>query len=101
SDIVLNLMARAVTFEDTKRDLEKLFRDEEVNSRAFGFSSPLVRLGNVLGYNHKRSIIDWIEEDKKVYPYIQGSCPLVIPPKIKKESTRTPDTDRRSLTHKE
>jgi len=47
----------------------KLFKDEEANSRAFSFSSPLVTLGNVLGYNPKRSIQDWIDQNNKTYPY--------------------------------
>lgn len=101
SDIVLGLIARAISFEDADRDLKKLFKDEEVNSRAFSFSSPLIRLGNVLGYNHKRSITDWIESDKKAYPYIQGACPLVIEPRKNKAGTRTPDTDRKTLSHKD
>lgn len=100
SEIVLHLIARAVAFEDAEKDLEKLFKDEEVNSRAFSFSSPLIRLGNVIGYNHKRSITDWMEAGKKIYPYTQGKCPLTIPPRKKKEGTRTPDTDRRTLSHK-
>lgn len=101
SELVLHLIARAIAFEDAEADLEKLFKDEEVNSRAFGFSSPLIRLGNVVGYNHKRSIADWIDASKKSYPYNKGKCPLVIPPRAKKEGTRIPDIDRKTLSHKE
>lgn len=81
SEIVLHLIARAVMFADGEKDLEKLFRDEEVGSRAFSFSSPLIRLGNVIGHNHKRSIAAWIEESSTAYAYVPGKFPLTIPPK--------------------
>jgi len=69
SEIVLHLVGNSVMFKDVDVDLKKLFRDEEVSSRAFSFSGPMVTLGNVLGYNPKRSISAWIEPNSKTYPY--------------------------------
>lgn len=100
SDIVLHLIARAVIFANPEGDLQKLFKDEEVGSRAFSFSSPLVRLGNVLGYNHKRSISKWIDEKSKAYAYVPGKFPLSIPPKPTRATTRSPESDtEEALTH--
>ncbi len=69
SEIVLHLIANTVLFKDADVDLLKLFKDEEVNSRAFSFSTPMVTLGNVLGYNPKRSILNWINPEATLYPY--------------------------------
>jgi hypothetical protein len=69
SEIVLHIIANTVLFKDADIDLHKLFKDEEVSSRAFSFSTPMVTLGNVLGYNPKRSISDWINPEATSYPY--------------------------------
>ena len=69
SEIVLHLIANTVLFKDADVDLRKLFKDEEVSSRAFSFSTPMVTLGNVLGYNPKRSISDWINPEATSYLY--------------------------------
>lgn len=69
SDIVLRLVANTIVFKDPKVDLQKLFRDEEVSSRAFNFSTPLVTIGNVLGHNPKRSISQWMDPNSKSYPF--------------------------------
>lgn len=100
SDIVLNLIARAFMFANPEVDLQKLFKDEEVGSRAFSFSSPLVRLGNVLGYNHKRSITKWIDEKNKAYAYVPGKFPLKIPLETTNAAARTPESGaEEALTH--
>ena len=65
----MHLIANTVLFKDADVDLLKLFKDEEVNSRAFSFSTPMVTLGNVLGYNPKRSILNWINPEATLYPY--------------------------------
>ncbi|OGU95722.1 MAG: hypothetical protein A2475_03940 [Ignavibacteria bacterium RIFOXYC2_FULL_35_21] len=70
SDLVLDLIANTILFKDPAIDLLKLFKDEEVSSRAFNFSTPMVTLGNVLGYNPKRSILDWINPEATSYTYI-------------------------------
>lgn len=69
SEIVLHLIVNTVLFKDAVVDLLKLFKDEEVNSRAFSFSTPMVTLGNVLGYNPKRSISEWISPEATAYVY--------------------------------
>ena len=69
SEIVLQLVGNIIIFKDPDIDLPALFRDEEVSSRAFSFSTPLVTLGNVLGYNPRRSISAWFNEKDKSYPY--------------------------------
>ncbi len=85
SEIVLHLIAGTIMFPDPEVDLEKLFKDEEAGSRAFDFSSPLIRLGNVFGLNHKRSILEWIKDTNKTYPYVPGRFPLTIPPRSHRE----------------
>ena len=99
SDIVLHLIARAIMFADPDVDLKKLFKDEEVNSRAFSFSSPLIRLGNVIGYDHKRAISEWIDEKNKTYPYVPGKFPLTIPPKKVREIPPLGEEGTEPLTH--
>lgn len=69
SEIVLFITGHSVMFKEANKDLKKLFKEEEVSSRAFNFSSPLVALGNVLGSNPKRSISQWIKEDAGVYSF--------------------------------
>jgi tetratricopeptide (TPR) repeat protein len=69
SEIVLFITGHSVMFKDANKDLKVLFKEEEVSSRAFNFSSPLVALGNVLGSNPKRSIFQWIKEDVKIYSF--------------------------------
>lgn len=69
TDIVLHLIGHTIILKDPEVDLLRLFRDEEVTSRAFNFSTPLVTIGNVLGFNPKRSISQWIEQDKKTYTF--------------------------------
>lgn len=100
SDIVLHLIARAIIFRDAAADLQKLFRDENAYSRAFSFSSPLIRIGNVLGYNHKRSISEWIDEANKTYPYVPGKFPLKITvrPSKKEVSSKGADAEQ-CFTH--
>jgi len=100
SDIVLNLIARSIMFADPNADLKKLFKDQEVGSRAFVFSSPLIRLGNVVGYDHKRSISKWIDESKKEYKYVSGKFPLTLLSKEQKKSSSPPSPDsEESLSH--
>ncbi|MFZ3031468.1 MAG: hypothetical protein WA082_00335, partial [Candidatus Moraniibacteriota bacterium] len=100
SEIVLQLIARTIMFADADVDLVKLFRDEEVASRAFSFSSPLVGLGNILGYNHKRGIIEWIDETKTQYPYVPGKFTLTIPPKAPRREVPPPGEGvEQNLTH--
>lgn len=67
--VVIDIIGHTVWFKDTGADLEKLFRDEDVGVRAFTFSSPLVVQGNVLGYNPKRDIKEWLIEENTRYKY--------------------------------
>ena len=69
SEVVLQIVANTTIFKDPEVDLLTLFKDEEVSSRAFSFSSPLVALGNVLGYQPKRKISDWLETGSTKYEY--------------------------------
>lgn len=95
SEIVLLLVGKFVVFSNPKLDLEKLFRDEEAGLRSFSFASPLIRLGNVVGAEHRRSISDWIDKNSKVYPYVPGSFLLEI--SDHKASDEHVDVDPKSL----
>ncbi len=99
SDAVLQLIAHSVVFRDAKTDLLKLFKDEEVQHRAFGFSSPLVTLGNVLGYNPKRDISGWISSENNKYPYSKSKSNTPQKPNstnIKKPSN---DPNKQQVKH--
>jgi hypothetical protein len=88
SEIVLQLVGNTIIFNDSETDLLKLFKDEEVSSRAFNFSTPMVTLGNVLGYNPKRSITEWIKPKAKSYLYIPEKSGRPVKNKeFKKEDT--------------
>lgn len=102
SDAVLHLVARTIMFADPAADLQKLFKDEEVSSRAFSFSSPFVSLGNVVGYNHKRSILSWIDEKNKIYPYIPGKFTLTFPERLPKREVPLPGANiDQKITHRD
>lgn len=92
SDIVINLVANSIMFKDPHVDLLKLFKDEEVSYRAFSFSSPMISLGNVLGYHPKRAITDWIDAKEKTYSYsIEKSGKPIKKELLKKEISKTID----------
>jgi len=102
SEIVLSIVARAIMFKNLEGDLTKLMRDEEVGSRAFNFSSPLIRLGNVFGNSHKRSISGWIDTENKTYQYIPGKFSLVIPQRAPRKNASTLEfSEKQNLTHKD
>ena len=95
SDIVLHLIGNTIVFKNLKVDLLKLFKDEEVSSRAFSFSGPLITLGNVLGYTPKRSISQWIVENQKRYPFDPQNSgkPIVESEPIKKSTSNKKNED--------
>ena len=90
-------------FKNPDTDLEKLFRDEEVFSRAFNFSSPLVTLGNVLGYDPKRAISRWIDEESKRYVFSPEKSGKPTQPKsVQKDNKKAePKSDDSLIRHDE
>lgn len=97
--LVVEIIGHTVWFKDTASDLDKLFREEDVGVRAFSFSSPLVVQGNVLGYNPKRNISEWLEKGKTQYKYNKiesGKVKLELLKEIKEEDE---EKDRKLLRH--
>ena len=99
SEAVLQLIAHSVVFKDTKADLLKLFKDEEVHHRAFGFSGPLVSLGNVLGYKPKRDIRKWLLNKNKKYPYDKSKSGTPKKTSVVKTKKKTNFSDWQQVKH--
>jgi len=97
--IVVDIIGHSIWFKDTRGDLEKLFRDEDVGARAFTFASPLVVQGNVLGYKPKRDIKEWLIEENTKYKYNEiesGKVKLDLLKDIKNDDE---ETNRNLLRH--
>lgn len=102
SRAIVELIAHSVVFEDPKSDLLKLFKDEEVAYRSFNFSGSLVTLGNLLGQEPRRSILEWLSKEKRQYPYLKekaGSVNVVAKNKEIKSDSAPFDYDH--LKHDE
>ncbi|MDP3066534.1 MAG: hypothetical protein Q8N08_07335 [Methanobacteriaceae archaeon] len=97
--VVVNIIGHSIWFRDMNADLEKLFHDEDIGVRAFTFSSPLVVQGNVLGYEPKRNIKDWLIEKSTRYKYNEvesGKLKLHLLKNIKEDDDKK---DKTSLRH--
>lgn len=98
-DIVVSIISHSVSFRDARKDLEKLFRDEEVSVRAFTFSSPLVVEGNVLGYKPKRDIGEWIFQENKRYEYNESEAGKLKYELLNKIKDDTKIQDMKAVRH--
>ena len=70
-DATVTALAQFVTFKDSERDLEDLFRDERVYERAVAFTSTFGTQGNVLGVSPKTRLSAWNEKDAKTYALVR------------------------------
>lgn len=90
SQIISFLLTNYIVFKNTEKALEDLFKGEQVVSRSSNFLTSFVTLGNVLGYQPKRSIQDWLIEDLKVYAYEPDASRILTQSVIKND---VEDTD--------
>jgi hypothetical protein len=82
------MLVNFIVFKDTEKALHSLFTGEQVLSRATNFLTSLVTLGNVLGYQPKRSISNWFTDDLKIYPYEPDASRILISSGIRNENDK-------------
>lgn len=97
------ILANYIAVDDLKNILEELFKKEKAMDRSLNFLTSLVTLGNVLGYQPKRSISDWISGELTAYPYEPDENRVLRfegikdQPKIKDDNQEMPDWE--SISH--
>lgn len=91
-EIIIRIISETVAFPDAEKNLKELIVDQRVEQRSFNFLSPLIMLGNVLGHNPRRSILQWVNEQDNIYTFDGDTSRINIPTKpLKPQSTE--DTD--------
>ena len=75
--VLVDAIVRIVIFKDPEKTLEEIMRDERAPERSLNFTSSFITIGNVLGYQPKTRISDWIDTDKTKYAIKRGK-PLVF-----------------------
>lgn len=66
-DLLANVIARVLIFENPEQVMEELFKEELALDRSINFTGSFVVLGNVLGHNPKTSISDWTDPQAREY----------------------------------
>lgn len=87
AEIIIRIISETIAFPDAEKNLKELIVDQRVDQRSFNFLSPLIMLGNVLGHNPRRSILQWINEHDKIYTF-DGETSRINVPKDFKTSIR-------------
>jgi hypothetical protein len=81
TEIVIRIISETIAFGDPEKNLKELIVDQRVDQRSFNFMSPLVMLGNVLGHNPRRSILQWVNEQDNTYTFDGESFRINVPTK--------------------
>lgn len=101
AEIVFHAIAYTIHFENSVEDIKKLEENSQIFTRSISLSSPLIRLGNVLGHNPRRSILDWISENSKTYNFVVNGCKLQIPSTVGEEKKVNDTHQGNDFSHSE
>lgn len=66
-NLLANVIARVVMFENPEQTMEKMFKEELALERSINFTGSFVVLSNVLGHNPKTSISNWFDSQAREY----------------------------------
>jgi len=66
-ELLATIIGSVVAMEDPDQVFEKLFGDQLALDRCIGFTGSFVTLGNVLGYDPKTRISNWVDSQAQEY----------------------------------
>ena len=103
--IGIDAIVRLISFKDTNESLKKLFDEEKAFIRSINFTQSYIRVGNVLGYNPKYRLNDWIKKPS-VAPEMgkAPSDPITIKDEVKKKvqsNEKSEGFDKSKINHLE